>query len=133
MYLFDTNIITNILKKNPSVTLIGKLKSLPVENQYISVLTIAEIIYGAYKTDNPEKHINNLKTILLPQVKVLPFDAKAAYLAGKMQADLEKMGCPLDFVDIQIAAIAVVNDKILITDNQKHFKRISILTTENWL
>jgi len=69
----------------------------------------------------------------LPEVAVLNFDLRAAYLAGEIRAKLEKSGTRLAWADIQIAAIAMVNDFKLITGNVRHFSRISGLRLENWL
>lgn len=133
MYLFDTDIITNIFKKRPSPTLLGKLAKIPRRAQYISTITISEIVYGAMKSSRADLHLRNLEEILLPAVSIASFNAKAAYLCGQLRADLEKQGTPLDLADLEIAAIALANDFTLVTGNTRHFERISRLRIENWL
>ncbi len=132
-YLFDTDAITNILKKQPAKYLIKKLKSLKQSQQYISSVTISEIVYGAYKSSRPLVHLENLEKILLPAVNIVSFDTKAAYLCGAIWAQLARQGNVLAYADIQIASIAIANDFILITGNSKHFNRIAQLKVENWL
>lgn len=68
MYLFDTDVITNIFKPSPSEMLIGKLSRLGQQDQYISTITIFEIVYGAAKSDRTDYHLRNLEEILLPSV-----------------------------------------------------------------
>ena len=133
MYLFDTDIITHIFKKRPSPTLLSRLAKIPRRAQYISTITISEIVYGAMKSSHPDKHLRNLEEILLPAVNISSFNAKAAYLCGQLRADLEKQGTPLDLADLEIAAIALANDFTLVTANTRHFERISRLRIENWL
>ncbi|QTA79218.1 PIN domain-containing protein [Desulfonema limicola] len=133
MYLFDTDVITNILKKKPSQTLLNRLKNIRQEDQFITVITVAEIVYGAEKSRQPEYHLKNLEAILLPAVSVLDFDIKAAYIAGNIRAGLEKAGMRLAWADIQIAAIAMSHEITLITGNIKHFARVAGLKIENWL
>ena len=133
MYLFDTDVLTNILKKQPSPHLIRRLETISPEKQYISVITIAEIVYGAMKSRVPEYHLKNLEEVLLPEVAVLDFDMGAAYVAGRIRAGLEKKGVRLAWADIQIAAIAILHDLTLVTGNVRHFSRISKLKIENWL
>jgi len=133
MFLFDTDIITNILKKRPSPRLLKKLIGVPKYEQFISTITVSEIVYGAMKSDRPEYHLKNLHNILLPSVNIVGFDTKAAYVCGKIRAELEKMGQPLDLADLEIAAIAIANNFLLVTGNTKHFERISELHIENWL
>jgi predicted nucleic acid-binding protein len=133
MYLFDTDIITNIFKKQPSPRLLRRLVELPQSRQHISTVTVSEIVYGACKSNRPEFHLANLQNLLLPAVNVLGFDSKAAYLCGRLRAELEKVGTPLALADLEIAAIALANDLVLVTGNIRHFDRIPGLTVENWL
>lgn len=133
MFLFDTDIITNVLKKKPSSRLLKHLGDVPSHEQFISTITISEIVYGAAKSNRPDFHLHNLETILLPSVNVVGFDSKAAYVCGQLRAELEKKGIPLDLADLEIAAICIAGNFMLITGNTKHFSRISSLRYANWL
>ena len=133
MYLFDTDTITNILKPSPSKTLLDKLQALSKQHQYISTITLYEIVYGAYKSQRKEYHLDKLRALLLPSVQLVSFDAKAAYVCGAVRAGLEASGISLSLADLQIASIALAHDLILITGNTKHFDRITDLHLENWL
>ncbi len=133
MFLFDTDTITNIVKPRPSQNLLAKLAHISKDQQYISTITISEIVYGAEKSQRPEYHLNNLQTILLPAVNIVGFDTKAAYVCGRIRAELEKRGTPLDLADLEIASIAIANNLTLITNNVRHFKRVPLLQFENWL
>ena len=133
MFLFDTDIITNILKKNPSKPLLERLTLVPKTEQYISTITVSEIVYGAVKSSRPAYHLKNLETVLLPSVNVVGFDSKAAYVCGRLRAELEKKGLPLDLADLEIAAIAIAGNFSLITGKPKHFERVPDLKLENWL
>ena len=133
MFLFDTDTITNIVKPRPSQNLLAKLANLSKDQQYISSITISEIVYGAEKSQRAEYHLNNLENILLPAVNVVVFDTKAAYVCGRIRAELEKRGTPLDLADLEIASIAIANNLTLVTNNVRHFKRVPLLKFENWL
>ena len=124
MYLFDTDTLTNIVKPRPSPRLLEKLAALKQNQQYVSTITISEIVYGAEKSNRPEYHLNNLETVLLPAVNIVGFDAKAAYVCGRIRAELEKLGRPLDLADLEIAAIAIANNFTLVTNNLRHFERV---------
>ena len=132
-YLFDTDTISNLFKKQPSSVLVEKIQSLDISQQFISSITVQEIVYGAYKSNRAEFHMNNLQNILLPNVNILNFDLKAAYICGRIQAELSSSGNMLYLADLQIASIALANDLTLVTGNNKHFKRIPTLKLENWL
>ncbi len=133
MYLFDTDAITNILKKKPSKKLIRNIGSVSKKEGNISTITLGEVIYGAYKSPDPGFHLDNLKTILLPMVNILSFDSRAAYFYGKIRAGLEVSGMTIPHADIQIASIASANDLIIITGNIRHFSRISGLIVRDWI
>ena len=133
MFLFDTDTITNIVKPHPSQNLLKKLDPLSKNQQYISTITISEIVYGAEKSHRPDFHLNNLDNLLLPAVNIIGFDTKAAYVCGRIRAELEKRGTPLDLADLEIASIAIANNLILITNNVRHFKRVPLLQYDNWL
>ena len=133
MFLFDTDTITNIVKPRPSQNLLAKLANVSKGQQYISTITISEIVYGAEKSQRPEYHLNNLESILLPAVNVVGFDTKAAYVCGRIRAELEKRGTPLDLADLEIASIAIANNLTLISNNVRYFKRVPLLQFENWL
>ena len=49
MYLLDTDILSNLLKRVPSTALIAKLASVPPEHQFTSSITLGELIYGAHR------------------------------------------------------------------------------------
>lgn len=133
MYLFDTDAVSNIFKKRPSPVLLRRLEGLAPGEQFISSITVAEMVYGARKSDRPEFHLKNLERALLPTATVLDFDIRSAYIAGQIRAELEKLGTPLSWPDIQIGAIAMAHRMTLITGNTTHFDRIPGLKVENWL
>ncbi len=132
MYLFDTDTISNVFKPKPSKRLLKRLARVPKEQQYISAVTIYEIVYGAHKSKKRDHHLRNLQDLLLSAVRVAGFDSKAAFVCGALRAELEESGQTLSMPDLQVASIAVANDLILITGNVKHFERIPRLMIENW-
>jgi tRNA(fMet)-specific endonuclease VapC len=133
MYLFDTDTITNIFRPAPSRRLLTRLNDLRPGQQFISTITIYEIVYGAYRSTRVEHHLRNLRELLLPQVVIVEFDTNAAFICGALLVDLERSGQPLPLADLQVASIAIANELVLITGNVGHFRRISRLPVENWL
>lgn len=82
MFLFDTDTITGVLKKSPFPGLVRKLRKLKKSNQFISTITISEIVYGAYKSSRPDYHIERLGMLLLPAVNIVGFDTKSSYFVA---------------------------------------------------
>jgi predicted nucleic acid-binding protein len=80
MYLLDTDILSNLMKRSPSTSLIAKLASVPVEQQFTSSITLGELVYGAYRlAARTDALLTRLEATLLPNLPILPFDAAAAY------------------------------------------------------
>ena len=134
MYLLDTDILSNLLKKSPSTTLIAKLASVPTEQQFTSSITLGELVYGAYRLGpRGTLLIEQINSKLLPDLPVLPFDAIAARRYGEVRAEMESRGNPLGEADLRIGAIALARDLKVVTGNLRHFLRIPGLSVENWL
>ena len=91
----------------------------------------SELYYSAYKSDRQDKNLQVLK-VFFQEFVSLPFDGQAAKKAGEIRAKLAAQGTPLGPYDLQIAAIALVNDLILVTHNVKEFSRVEELSFEDW-
>jgi tRNA(fMet)-specific endonuclease VapC len=127
-YLLDTNICIYFLKGK--FGLIEKIEKVGFENFYISEITLAELKFGAEKSEYPSK---NHKTIqdFADKVKLIPI-FKAIDTYAKEKARLRKKGNVVDDFDLLIGASAIVNEMILVTNNEKHFDKIKGIKIENW-
>ncbi len=133
MFIFDTDVYTNVMRKIPSETLLNRLKRVPRRDQFTTTITIGEVYYGLMKASNKTRLLKLFEDVLLPRATILPFDFSAAKKYGEIRSFLEKQGTPLAHADLQIASIALSMNMILITGNQQHFQRVPQLTVENWL
>ncbi len=70
---------------------------------------------------------------LLESVEVIPFSADAARRFGVIRKDLQQRGNVIGPFDLLIAAHAIAEDAILVTNNTREFSRIPMLTLEDWL
>jgi predicted nucleic acid-binding protein len=133
VYIFDTDIYTNVMRKIPSEKLLNRLKSVPRRDQFTTTITISEVYYGLMKTSNRKRLLKLFESVLLPRATILPFAFSAAKKYGEIRSFLAKQGTPLAHADLQIASIALSTDMTLITGNLKHYQRVPQLTVENWL
>ncbi len=134
MYLLDTDVLSNLLRRAPSATLIARLASVPPEQQFTSSITLGELIYGAYRLqERTVALLQRLNELLLPNLPVLTFDAPAARRYGEVRADLERRGTPIGDADLRIASIALARDLTVVTGNVRHFQLVPGLAVENWL
>lgn len=133
-YLFDTDTLSNLLKRSPSTSLIVRLATLSPDEQCTTSITAGQLIYGASRRRNDGQALRErIERTLLANLVVLPFDVDAARRYGALRADLERQGTPLAEADLRIAAIALVHHLTVVTGNTRHFDRVSGLSVENWL
>ena len=133
MYLFDTDTLSNIVKRNPSPKLLGKLRNIPKSVQYTSAISIGEIYYGANRNPRKEQIIAAFAEKVFPNVNMLSFDRGSGEVFGLLKAELEKQGVGCSEPDLRIASITIQHNLTLITGNTKHFLKIPGLYVENWM
>jgi tRNA(fMet)-specific endonuclease VapC len=129
-FLLDTNIVIYVLKKRPLEVL--KVFNANASRMAISSITLSELIYGAEKSANIAKNLEAIEDFV-SHLEVLPYDARASQHYGQIKAALEKKGKIIGENDIHIAAHAISQGLILVTNNLKEFKRVSNLALENWV
>ena len=133
MYLFDTDTLSNIVKRKPSGRLLEKLAETPKAFQYTSAINVGEIYYGANKSSRKKQILKAFEEIVFPNVNILPFDGQSGRVFGILKAELEKGGIGCSEPDLRIAAVALQHSLTLITGNIKHFKNIPGLRIEDWI
>ena len=129
-FLLDTNIVIYVLKRRPLEVL--KIFNANASRMAISSITLSELIYGAEKSANIAKNLEAIEDFV-SHLEVLPYDARASQHYGQIKAALEKKGKIIGENDIHIAAHAISQGLILVTNNLKEFKRVPNLALENWV
>ena len=129
-YLLDTNICIYFLRGREQIAI--KINEIGVENCYISEMTVAELLYGVeYSSQNKEANRRLVENFINDAQVLSVSDAIPLY--AKEKALLRKTGTLIDDMDIFIGATAIANNMILVTDNEKHLKRLSNIDIENWV
>lgn len=131
MIIFDTDVVSELMRRRPAPSLLRRLEALPVHEQATTAITIGEFSYGAHKAGRPELLRRALS--LLAGVQVLDFNGGAAEEYGRLRAELESAGRRLADPDLRIAAIALVHAATLATGNIRHFARVRNLPVEDWI
>jgi len=129
-YLLDTNICTYIINKKPSVVL-KRVQSKQPGQIAISTITLAELEYGVARSRYPDRNRIALLEFLFPFM-ILDFDPEASVEYGQIRALLDAKGRPVGPMDLLLVAQAKSHNLILVTNNEKEFKRIDGLRIENW-
>jgi tRNA(fMet)-specific endonuclease VapC len=129
--MLDTNVCVDLLRRR-SVHLFDRIRQHGPDEIAISSITLAELLYGAEKSARPEHHVRALAEICAP-LDILPFGYTAAERYGQVRVELERRGTPVGPLDTLIASHALSLGLILVTNNEREFRRIPGLKVENWL
>jgi tRNA(fMet)-specific endonuclease VapC len=124
-FLFDTDAISEVLRHRPHPRYLHWLASIPRVEQFTSAVAIGEMYKGAYRSVNPEFHIQRIDTKVLPAITVLGYDVLVARVYGELEAEMYRRRTPLADADLQIAATALHHGLDLVTGNVRHFERIA--------
>ena len=130
IYLLDTNVCARYLN-GKSLAIRQRLRSTNLADIAVCSVVKGELFYGAMKSNNLEKTLDRQQEFLKLFVS-LPFDDDASFIYGIIRAELSAKGIIIGANDLQIAAIAMVNNLILVTHNVREFSRVNGLRFEDW-
>ncbi len=130
-FLLDTNICIYVIKQKPS-SVKQRLQAIDSSDIGIFIVTLAELEYGAAKSQNPERNRQILTTFCAP-FEIVGLSEEDARILGNIRADLERRGQPIGSYDLLIAAQALSRSLTLVTNNVREFSRIEGLIVENWV
>lgn len=128
-YLLDTNICIYVIRHRPPA--VRERFNRQAAHLAISSVTLAELLYGAEKSAQPEHNLQVVESFAA-RLEVLPFDARAASHFGQIRAALQQAGTPIGPYDLMIAAHARSQGLTLVSNNVGEFARVAGLLLENW-
>jgi tRNA(fMet)-specific endonuclease VapC len=120
LYLLDTNVCVMYLNGR-SESVRDRILSKPTQDMAVCSVVKAELFYGAMRSNNPTRTLERQQQFLGRFVS-LPFGDEAAMLFGEIRARLAGSGTPIGAYDLQIGAIALVNNLTLVTHNTREFE-----------
>jgi tRNA(fMet)-specific endonuclease VapC len=133
-FLLDTNILSEATKLQPNPLVMGKLEQYTQSIATASVV-LHELMFGCNRLP-PSKRRQTLKeyiaSLLAKSIPVLSYDSNAALWHASERARLVSLGRTPAYIDGQIAAITVVNDLILVTNNTSDYADFQNLQLQNW-
>ncbi|VEP16670.1 Ribonuclease VapC [Hyella patelloides LEGE 07179] len=129
-YLLDTNVWARYLNgRSPKIR--KKFRTIDLTQVFSCSIVKSELIYGAFKSRNPDRTYRKQQELLSLFVS-FPFDDAAALAFGRLNAQLEAKGEMIGIKDLQIASIAIAKNLILVTHNIREFQRIEELKLQDW-
>ncbi len=129
-FLLDTNIISALMR-DPQGPVARKIEKLGDAEIFTSVIVAAEVHYGIVKKGSAR--LRESAEAILASLEIRPFTPEAAIAYGSLRAKLEQKGRVIGANDLLIAAQAMTEEAVLVTDNMGEFARVAGLKTQNWL
>lgn len=125
----DTNICSYILRRHP-VDMLARFASLNRQDLWLSAIVAAELRFGAAKLAS--NRFAAAVEAWLVGFDVRPWPLQATHHYAQVRAALERSGQPIGGMDLMIAAHALAEDTVLITNNAREFHRVPGLALEEW-
>ena len=129
-YLLDTCCISDFLKSDFHT--VNHLKKTPPFEITVSSITLMELEYGLLHNPDRAKKLKPLIQAFISNIIVLDYTEKDANHSAVIRALMRKLGTPIGNYDALIASAALNHQLILVTSNEKEFRRIPDLQLENW-
>lgn len=131
LHMLDTDICSYIIRsRSPRAQ--AKLAALMPEDICISVITRAELMYGLKKLPQNHKLHQEVRRFLR-LLRVLAWGEEAADFYAEIRHQLLSTGQSIGEMDMMIAAHSLAAGAVLVTNNLRHYERITQpLTLENW-
>lgn len=128
-FLLDTDTCIYALKQNQRV--LDHLLSKSREDVLVSVISEAELRTGGAKSSSPIKTLRLIENFLRP-LTLVDFTSDDAAAYAHVRTKLERAGTPIGPLDTLIASQAFARELILVSNNEREFRRVSGLHLENW-
>ena len=129
--LLDTDTLSAVIKQNPLALSHSRHYLATYGLLTFSIITRYEVLRGL-RAKAALVQIAAFETLCAAS-EVLPLTDAVVRRAAEIYADLHQRGQIIGDADILIAATAMENGLVCVTNNENHFKRIQNLTRENWL
>jgi predicted nucleic acid-binding protein len=137
MIVLDTNVVSELLRREPDASVIAWIESLDGEVA-ITAITLAELLAGVRRLPEGRRK-SDLEAAVIAAVEpyrgshaVLSFDDECAEAYAEVLFERERAGLPIATADAQIAAICSTNDAVCATRNTKDFVKTGIALIDPW-
>jgi tRNA(fMet)-specific endonuclease VapC len=130
-YLLDTDICSYAIKRKEPDLLARLRAGLVAGEVAISVITRGELLYGLALLPEATTLARAVHAFL-DTVPSLDWGRIAADHYAQLRAAQRRVGLPIGYMDTQIAAHALAEKLVLVTNNERHYGQIDGLALENW-
>jgi tRNA(fMet)-specific endonuclease VapC len=97
----------------------------------MAIPVLAELALGIERSRSRDRNLKALR-VALDALKLWPFDEAAAFEYGRLHAELQRIGRPMQVIDIMIAAVALALGNTVVVTKDSDLAAVPGLTVENW-
>jgi tRNA(fMet)-specific endonuclease VapC len=130
IWLLDTNVISNAVRYH-SGNAARMMRDAPDGTVGTSIVVTAELRFGYARS--PSARLEQQVEALLEGLEIVGWDEPCDRVYAALRSDLERRGALIGPMDMMIAAHALALDAVLVTDNEREFRRVAGLKVENWI
>jgi len=133
-FLLDTNILSEATRIQPDAAVLRKLKQYSQSLATASVV-LHELMFGCYRLPASKRRQaleEYITSLLARSIPIFSYDLNAARWHALERARLVSLGRTPTYADGQIAAIAAMNNLILVTNNTVDYIDFQDVQLENW-
>ena len=131
LYMLDADTCGFILRRS-SPTLLDRIQAVPLQQQTVSVITLAELLYGV-QVSSRKKANRAAVDALVRHLTLMDWPREAAEHYAEIRADLKRKGRLIGSNDLLIGAHARSLGAVVVTNNVKDFGRVKGLEVQNWM
>jgi tRNA(fMet)-specific endonuclease VapC len=129
-FLLDTDTVS-YFARGASALLVNRMNAMAPQNMAISVITRGEIEFGLVAHPPKKTTVTRMRG-LFDAIATLPLQPQAALYFSTLRHTLARAGKPIGAYDLWIAAHALAENLVLVTNNEREFHRVPGLAVENW-
>jgi len=138
MIVLDINVLSELMRPEPSAAVEHWLAEQPAVSLFISAITEAELRYGLALLPHGKRRAKLLveaEAMLVEDFagRILPFDSPAASAYAQIASERRMAGRPIAQADAQIAAVSRSRGAALATRNVPDFENCGITLVNPWL
>lgn len=130
-FLLDTSVLSQPLRKNPSLPALTRWHQAGDRACLTSVVCHAEIEWGLLKSEDPQRQ-RRYQELIRPRLPALPTDSSCWEIFARLKARQFLLGEIVADLDLLLAATARQHDLTLATLNKNDFSRVEGLRWEDW-
>ncbi len=129
-FLLDTNIVSHAIYE-PNGVVTKRIADVGEVNVCTSIIVVCELRFGILKRQ--AALLARKIELFLAGIEICSMERGVDQKHAELRTALELAGTPISANDMLIAAHALALDCILVTANEREFRRVPNLVVENWL